>query len=352
VTVVAAVCGVGGCLLGERVNHPPIAVIQVLDDDTMIHQGLSLRFVATGSSDADAHLLSYAWSARRCAAPTDCNQFLTASSPEFTVGFETKQPVIVTLTVTDERGAVAEASRTYTPENQLPTVTLQLTPAGPANATGCYTAGRTLDFYAEAADPDGDAIDLAFLLTVIPPASNPNVREDGAGAQPGTWFVRPDAPGNWTLTATVTDSEAATASDDQAFCVDAAAPPCAAALDPFAPAGAVVVVERDAGPRRFSVEIVSDDLDPYPYPGGSPDAELGGAHFAWFLGAEDAPPSAVPGHDVHDFVFDPSAYAPGERLWLRVEVTDRVARASCDPILASCGTPECPQRVTWTLEVR
>jgi hypothetical protein len=105
-----------------------------------------------------------------------------------------------------------------------------------------------------------------------------------------------------------------------------------------------VILLRSAGPRRFAVDSITDDLDPWP---GS-DA-IG---FRWLTG----PPGAlaeVIGHDLPDLVVDPSELEPGEVLEVRVEVSDRVPRVlPCDTGQAVCPQVACPQRLTFTAEVR
>jgi hypothetical protein len=116
-----------------------------------------------------------------------------------------------------------------------------------------------------------------------------------------------------------------------------------------APAGEALPI---SDPTLFQVLVVKDTLDPYPLDAGDP--ARGVTSFAWSIkqpGASTRTPLATTGNSV---TFDPSSYAPGDIVELRVEIADRVNTAvSCDEDLPTCSaTPSCNQRLTWRVEVR
>jgi hypothetical protein len=109
-------------------------------------------------------------------------------------------------------------------------------------------------------------------------------------------------------------------------------------------------------PRRFAVLSVTDDLDFYPARADQ-TGFLGTASMRWYIATPDTGGAfvEVQGHAVADYVVDPSAYAPGDALSLRVEIDDRVGRQIvCDPAQPTCSLEqnECLQRVTWGVEIR
>lgn len=339
-----------GCFFTDPINGRPAATIEDRDPKIPLKDA-EIWLSARKSDDPDDDPLSYQWTASSCVDTTSCTVFQNGGSVEFTFKIPDKRLVIVGLTVEDEHGARNYATLSFTPVNQLPTATIQLQ-YPPPNGAGAYTVGRKLTFAAGASDADQDPLTIAWNK-YPPPGSDPESVEWTTSDEEAT--LRTDVPGLWTIEVTATDTDDATAVDDIAFMVVDDQPPCIAATDPAAITGARYILTRDDGPRRFSVETVTDDLDPYPLP-ASPDEDLGGARFRWFVAGPGAgaPFVEVPGHDLHDLVIDPAIHAPGDVLGLRVEITDRVLRPSCDAAEPTCpaGGGSCLQRVSWTVEVR
>ncbi|HVM46002.1 MAG TPA: PKD domain-containing protein, partial [Candidatus Thermoplasmatota archaeon] len=121
-----------------RPNAAPVAVMDVSGAD------LTWRFDASGSSDTDEDALSYAWS---------FGDGHTASGPVATHTYESPGERTATLTLTDERGATATASRVVTAvqPNRAPTAAFAV--------TGSHL---TWSFDARASsDPDCDATPVA-----------------------------------------------------------------------------------------------------------------------------------------------------------------------------------------------
>jgi hypothetical protein len=173
---------------------------------------------------------------------------------------------------------------------------------------------------------------------------------DGEG---GVFTVVPDVATAWQLE--VVGSDGITSHTvPVSFTAVADQPPCVLRTDPEVPAGAVVVVARESNdpfrpaPVRFKIDTVRDDFDTYPYPAAH-DELSGVAHFSWAIGPEGAEPTVIAGRTGNDYVFDPAAFAPGERFLVRATVLDRddthVPKGAAD-------VPGCYQRVDWLVEVR
>jgi hypothetical protein len=342
-----------GCFYTDPINARPVVDIEVFGASPPAHKLDDLQFGIGTSYDPDGDGLSYRWEIFACDDTGACAERLDSSIESFIAHtIDDKRSRRVTLTLTDDHGAVAFTSLDVPVENQGPVVKIVRDDTH-VSPSGCFTVGRRIDFTVTTADLDMDPLTLAWMLEP-PAASNPNVREDGEVGASG-YFVRPDVIGQWTLRATVDDGDGGTDEDVTTTCVEADQPPCLVTTDPPAPPGAVVIVERDGGPRHFTVESVSDDLDPYPTPAGGGDDELGPARFRWALAPQGAPLPVLPGTNVPDFVLDPSGYAPGTRLDLRVEVADRrEVWPTCAPGQSTCSAAgdACQQRLTWTVEIR
>lgn len=339
---------VPGCFFTDPVNGRPTATIQDPAPANR-YRGDTVTLNAHKSSDPDGDPLTYRWRVFTCSSPGVCAPpFHESSSAEVTFQIPTKELVYVGLTATDPGGAQGTDLLAITPVNRAPSVDVQLQAWLVQNPTGGYTLGRALAFVAEPDDDDDTPPTPAWEL-FPPPSSIPANREWSVVADGRSASLRPDVAGSWTVKVTVTDPEGASASDQVLFTVDPDQPPCIAATSPPA-ADARYILERTAPPRRFAVETVIDDLDPYPLP-ATQDPELGGARFRWWLGAPAL--AEVPGHDLPDLVVDPAAYAPGDVLTLRVEVADRVPRELCPAAQPTCALAAgCWQRLSWTVEIR
>jgi hypothetical protein len=249
----------------------------------------------------------------------------------------------VALTVVDKHGARSSlATQRYIPADTAPTVTMR--PQGMRNPDGTYLLAHAIDFEATGSDSDGDTVTYHFSVEA-PPQSDPDAI---LVTQPGERNLRlvPDAPGVYTVIATVDDGYGLTGTARVSVTVGEDQPPCIAATSPTWSPEATVLVFRADGTRRFAVDSVTDDLDGYP---GS------GIEFRWLVSAPGEPLVEVPGHDLPDLLLDPSGLDPGDRIDVRVEIADRVARTlpcGMDQAACSIGGNACFQRLTWTVEVR
>jgi hypothetical protein len=320
-----------GCFYTDAVNLPPVARIDRAAGP--YHVGDIVALSATSSTDDQTKALAYSWAA---ACPGCVAQ--EGTDGQFNVYIAGHDTLRVTVTVVDEHGASGTASVDLVVTDRAPTLVVQ---APPPSALGTYTVGAPIAIATSVGDPDGDTVTLN-AVPLAPSASNPDhMTFTRTGA--GSWSLVPDVPGHWEVAVTAADGFGQTTTVTQGLEVVADAPPCIAATTPAAPPQARFVLDISDGPRRFAVDSVTDDLDPWPAAG----SQLG---FRWFIADAE-----VDGHDLPDLTFDPMFHAPGDVIPLRVEIADRVARTlPCPPDQAECSIAGdgCRQRVTWTVELR
>jgi hypothetical protein len=266
-------------------------------------------------------------------------------------------PIRVQLVVRDKNGAESRDIETIEVGNRSPVITLQVRQGGQApGLSTSYVVTVPLEVAVVVSDPDMDPTTLAWDL-VRPRESNPgDVTWRPVGETGTVYELIPDVSGIWRVDVTASDGlPEGTEVHMEQILVAEDQPPCIGITSPASPGGGRHVLRREDGPRAFSVLHVSDDLDPSPRPAiDSPYVGL--TTFAWSLagpqtGGTLAP---LPGVTGPEHVIDPSGYAPGDLLELRVDVSDRVARApacdAADPVCASSET--CFQRLTWEVEIR
>jgi hypothetical protein len=356
----------GGCVYLDLINERPSAEIERVGDG-LIYRGDPLAFRALGD-DPDGDRLTYAWRGQGCdrslddpahvcsAVETGTDELFTFTVPTTVAGAPTTR-LVVTLEVTDARGAVARpGQRLELPvANHPPTLELQ---RRGRELSGQFPTGVPIVVSARGVDVDGDAVALTW--TLFPAAtSDPDRVEFERLPDPATggqaYQLIPDVAGEWLVRVDGSDG-LDPARAELPILVQPDHAPCIGALDPPATDGAVVLL---TAPRRFALRVVTDDLDLYPPPPPG-DPYLGAAALAWSMRpagatAWTALPDAGAAVDL-----DPGLYAPGDRLELRVEVADRTRRwpathPACAPEAASCNIEPpvgCVQRRTWLVEVR
>jgi hypothetical protein len=331
-----------GCFYTDRVNTRPHAKFVISPASAVI--GTTLTLDATNSSDDEGDPLTYAWTINDCSTPSDCVLAPggTSTQRSFTFPIPNHDLLAVQLTVTDSSGASDTTSQTISPDDRPPT--LMAVAQGTVNLDGTYTLGRKLSVQAIGSDPDGDSPTYTFELTP-PAASDPDVVVF-TSTSPTSYKLIPDVAGHWEVKVTADDGHGMQAVDRATFDVVADQPPVIAATTPDWAAGRTILLTTD-GPRAFSIDLVLDDLDPYPLPFGTLDQELGTAHFRWYVDGTE-----LADHDLASLTLDPAAYAPGDVVEVRAEVYDRVARVwPCDTTAAVCPQVD-PRRVTWEVEIR
>ncbi len=358
VAILIAAATAAGCIGFDDINQKPSAEINDPAAGADRFAGDTVTLDAFKSRDPDGDALRYEWRARSCddagGVMCDLEHFDadTSRSGRFTfqIPEEDKRTVRVELDVFDIRGARATTQLVLAVGNREPTVSIQVQPAGDV------TVGRPVTFIAVGQDDD-TADELTYTWSLSPARGSVPENVEWTAVDDRTQHLRPDIAGLWRVEVEVNDGDGGTDSTEAAVLIVEDQPPCIETTDPAAVVGARYVVDRAEGPRRFAVGQVSDDLDPYPPPADGADAELGEADFHWFVASPDSGGAfaEVAGHGVADLTIDPAAYAPGDVIDLRVEVTDRVARTlPCDASQATCsiGGNACVQRVTWGVEIR
>jgi hypothetical protein len=114
--------------------------------------------------------------------------------------------------------------------------------------------------------------------------------------------------------------------------------------------------DPDDAHRTFTVRRVDDDGDPYP----NPNDLTQNLTFTWLLttpGAAAGTPLVVQDIAVSSLTIPPLRYRSGDATTVRVEVHDRKVEAvdqilhMCADEASRCGkTPDCLQRVSWTVQ--
>jgi hypothetical protein len=273
----------------------------------------------------------------------------------------------MTATVTDARGAKSAVAADFAVDNRPPTAALEVRGlTWPEN--GHYRLLSPIVFSPlPSGDPDADDLcdlryDVVFAARPVlgaaklEPCPDADVRQ-GCGPVL-TKCLRPDVDGSYRIKLTVTDSAGATATAETSIEVDPDHRPCLRQLDP-APVTRLFVSRSDP-PVTLGVNVVEDDLDPFP-PASTNEPEY--PRFVWSLKTPaDAEPVAILGYGRNYYRLDQTAFSAGDEITVRVDALDRTDVASpgerpvCDPDEPVCPPTmdplaECVQRVTWTLEV-
>ncbi|MCG8416612.1 MAG: hypothetical protein MJE77_01560 [Proteobacteria bacterium] len=373
-------CGlVTGCFFTGPINNKPDARIdRIASGPTYRGEVATFSALKSDDSDRDELLVDWrAWTCRQdgngCDSPAFQEQNRVSRSSDFTVqvpafrvigGAVSDQPtalILVELTVHDSRGAENKDHLFVDILNRPPELELQVQgPVAPNDQF--HPIGIPVRVAARASDPDGDPVTVEWQLD-SPGGSQASSwskigESDHNGVHEEVYQLVPDTAGTWQVEVTASDQLGARDDTDETIPVQEDAPPCIASADPVLfpqQPQARYIVERREGTRRFTVLSVTDDLDIYPPPDVA-DEYRGRARFRWFVATPDTAGQRVEvqNHDVSNYVIDASAYAPGDRLSLRVEVEDRVERTQCDVAQPFCALqgPSCYQRVTWELEIR
>jgi hypothetical protein len=355
-------CGLlatAGCFYIDAINERPSAEIRRIGDGE-VFRGAELMVRAV-VYDHDGDNVELSWRAQACDGPaggagTVCAAVETSIDPLFAftvpaqVGGRPTLDVYVDLDVVDAHGAVAQPSqRLELPVgNRPPLAIVQL--AG-REIEGQFPPGVPITVNAIGDDPDRDEVTLTWQLFPASTSRPEDVVFEPAAAQPAigeAYTLIPDVEGEWIVRVTADDG-IETRDTDTSILVRPDHAPCLGATEP--PAATVLAFE----PRRFAVLVVADDLDIFPAPPPG-DPFLEPARFAWSMRVGGTGAFAAIS-DAAAVDLDPAAFAPGDRVELRVEIDDRNHRsfAACDPDAPTCNLElpvSCLQRKTWTVEVR
>lgn len=358
-----------GCFYLDPIVKRPGAYI-VLDPSTATREA---TVTAQAMFDEPARHGTFSWGAFACARRDpdaaasamvcDTTEFYTGASDvaAFTVPVQTidgrlVSQILVKLEARDDRGSLATAEERVAIGDGAPTVELSV-------SARALAAGAPIDLFARYSDPEilyvSTDIDQAITWEVSPSAPltklvvPPPVLPDPLRLSTGRRLVV-EEPGAYVVTVTAHDP-AGNASMPVQRQIDVAPdrPPCLAQWQPIAPPDGRRLPVGD--PTVFQIALVDDDLDAFPPVTDAP--QFGITRFEWSI----LPPGGAPRETVRDavgnrFVFDPSAYTPGDVVELRVEIFDRHSpRPPCDDAAPTCAIPptaSCLQRQTWRLEVR
>ncbi len=364
----ALVLAGSGCFYTETINERPTPGIRVLGNTGPYFVGDVVKFNATKSIDDAPNDLLSTWQAFTCVDGQCTKQGLPTQgslNTEFAVTIESHDSIEVQLRVTDAHGATRMQPDLYTivVGNQPPAFAVQSSgnhDGGPGDPFVLY---RTINLIAAttlpsgAFDPDGDDITMDWQL-LPPPGSQSSERVFAAEGTDGYRLV-PDVDGQWDVVVTMEDEYGGSFAVTETFFVGKDGPPCLQGMDPLAVDDAYYLVDSADGARRFSVLSATDALDPFPAAVDT-DPVLGEASFRWFLkspGNSDF--VELSGFLGADYLVNPNDYNPGERLELRVEVSDRVEGIErdlpCGPDVWTCALDTgsgCNQRRTWGVDIR
>ncbi len=349
-----------GCFYITPINERPRADIEVSAGPH--YPNSSFEVQAFESSDIEDGVdIECTWSAYSCADlacadPTElqqrstrrCDQPYPVAVPE-----ADHRPIRVLLTVTDSDGATFDDETIIPIGNRPPIIT------GPqpqfADTSDRTAVSIPVRVSVEVDDDDGDdEVTLSWQL-IKPRGGGADVELQPVGDGLTQEFT-PDVADVWTVEVTADDThDGGQATGAAMIAVQEDGPPCIAQTLPAADPDHRFVLQREDGLRTFSILRIEDELDPYPR---TSEAEyLGDPTFAWQLASPDTGGVLVPlaGASGPEVTIDAAAYAPGDLVNLRIEVSDRVERdIPCDPAQPTCSLSgdDCVQRVTWGVEIR
>ncbi len=371
--LLATAC-LSACFYDEVINEEPQPGIRLVS--TGLHYiGDLLQFDATKTIDDDDELTAE-WTAFACVAPGDCRKLSDVSyksiATKFDVEVLTHETIEVQLRVVDRFGAVRLQPDLLTSviSNRIPSIDIQQ--QGTREEDDAYVLGLPIHFVALSVsdnstggqellpvlrDMDGDPTTISWEL--LPPSGS-NVADRVFEAEGDTGYkLVPDIPGEWTIVLSADDGYGGTAEIRTTLIVAQDGPPCLTVMSPQPVDDGFYPVDSLDEPRRFSVLSVVDALDSFPRESGA-DLVFGEASFQWLLRAPGATEFvAIPGVVAASYVVDPAAYQPGDKLELRVEISDRVSGPErmlpCGNDVWSCALntgSKCFQRKSWGVEIR
>jgi hypothetical protein len=359
-----------GCFYLEPINERPATELLVAGGGGLIFRGEPV-IVDVLSDDPDGDALTITWTATACAdggqaceaMPFENGVITDPSWQKIMFAVQdsvTTRAVRVVASTEDAYGAPAlqDAILVIDIANALPEIAPLQYNAGPPGGPTTITASVT--------DTDDDLDGLVFVnwRVMAPPGGDTtpvfvkigdNTDVEDRDSADENWRLEPDIDGIWYVEVTVADPLGAEVTEMIAIPIGPDQAPCIADAFPLAPPpGAVMIVDE---PRRFSVLVVTDDLDVFPAPPPS-DPYRGAAIVHWSMSGPGTGGAFVPitGATGNFIEVDPATYDPGDRIDLRVEIEDRIARNTCPANQPTCAIdptrPTCLQRQTWAVEAR
>ena len=366
--VAIASLGLAGCFYVDPINQRPSLDIRQ-DSVGDVFRGEEVSFTAV-VLDPDDQTVELTWRVYMCTDATtfaDCDAESTFVGDQRTFGFVVPMtradgvtPVAglrIVLDGKDDHGATSK------PNDQLQLAVKDRNPDLDLRKTSVYeqvgpqyVVGMPINLYAVYGDGDDSLDSLAVDWKVYPPMQVPiDLTDDVIDSPPGkrqlAKILKPQITGEWTVEVTVTDPGMNQAMKSLTFNVIADRAPCISVVAPIVPPSSTALPVMD--PTLFQVPIVGDDLDSYPKaPGGS---LFGEPTFVWSILGPTGGRQVISGATGSSTLFDPSTFAPGTIVELRVEIQDRkLTPVSCADGDATCsvGANSCIQRQTWRVEAR
>jgi hypothetical protein len=354
----------GACFYTDTINEAPVPGIREKQSGPY-WVGSRVAFDATKTTDdgVGSSELTPHWKAFLCRGPqgaecTDTEELEGEGggtlNEDFFFDISQRGRHLVQLQVEDGRKAIRLQPDVFEFDvvNRQPSAWIEV--HGYEDGPDRYVIGRPIELFARVADEDGDELDVQWDL----------VAADGAAATlegfgENAKLLSPDAVGRWTVRIQVDDGGGQPETSSVELDVVEDRPPCIVVTSPARADGHYYVLDKGDDPRRFSVLVVQDALDPFP-PLADDDPVTGQAGFVWFMKAPgQSSYEPIAGWNESSFAVSPQAYRSGETLELRVEVRDRIEGPSrdlpCPESEWSCKldtTGDCYQRQTWGVRIQ
>ena len=360
--LVAGALAQAACLYIAPVNERPRPRVDI-NTPGPFHIGDRIEATANGSRD-DGKLgdLRVAWQARICDREQNCDLLQVETTGQSTgqvaaVTADRKGTITFVATVTDKQGASESFEITADIVNRAPTIAQpQLNEGFFDSNANAYVIGLPVEIATSVEDSDGDPLEVSWVA-FPPQGSTSTVDVVEVDGKTDTFSLDPDESGVWQVQITADDGDGGVIEHLEPVIFIPDGPPCIATTQPAANPVATVVDSA----TRFTVLSVSDALDPFPR-AINPHPAVGQTSFSWKLATPASGGAFVDLNTaVADVLIDPTLYAPGDQLTLRVEVDDRNAHLplGCDEAQAKCNAgdvtnpaPSCSQRTTWEIEIR
>ncbi|HUS27039.1 MAG TPA: hypothetical protein VMZ53_00965 [Kofleriaceae bacterium] len=374
-----------GCIYVDPINQRPSLDIE-REGGGEVFRGDEVRMRAL-ANDPENQLVFFQWRAYACSDATEdesgarpgCDAVpfyteilqdakLTVPSMRADVT-EPPQQLLVLLEGQDDFGATAKPIQrlVLAVSDRSPDLALR------KDSRYGYVVNTAVNIYAKLGDgDDGPLAALPLEWKVYTPMTQPgydlvdiDVKQDPMDTkhvQLGKAFT-PKGVGDWEIEVTAMDQlQRACVAEGRDDCTKTVErvmitvvpdhAPCLSQLSPLVAAAPNALPVSD--PTLFQVNVVLDDLDPFP--GVPSDAVLGTPAFHWSISTNDFATHQDLTTTGNALAFDPASYSPGDIVEVRVEIQDRKNTAvTCADNLATCSTisdNSCIQRQTWRVEVR
>jgi hypothetical protein len=357
VVTVLLVAAAAGCYTSP-INRPP--AITIIDPGTIL-RGTVARFQAD-VSDPDGDAVSVTW---ELADVEHCTPDTRPASPNYQPlpGLDqldfgvadrmTLRPFCVWAFATDARGAVRAAYLLVNPQNQVPTVEIDVVQPTVALSYPLFTDFRLSP--GNSIDPEDEPLDFSWSLQK--PTGSIATLGPCADGLPREQCFTADVSGPYVVSLKVTDPEGAPNSKDLTLVVDKDRPPCLldalpSLMSPTLIHGSNDPTDPSATPNidggvapEFTILKVDDDGAPLP------KNSHGSAQFRWSVAKNDE--AFVPSANTSpSFKLTTPLLHIGDTARVRVDVLDGVN------LLTGCDSDKCAsslaciQRFTWTITIQ